>query len=877
MLWVSHKFDRYLEAVQAVKTCPKYLRRHVAWIVLALSMSPCLFAQEPSGNDAGRPEITVLPGFKVEHIYTVPHEQGSWVSLSVDPKGRLLTSDQAGSLYRITLQPGSTESSSAAKVEAIHAIVKDEKGQPTGMTIGSAQGLLWAFDSLYVVVNGRGKVESGLYRVRSSNGGDALDEAQLLTSIPSSGEHGPHGLALAPDGKNLYLTGGNDCGLPPCQICDVPRVWGGDQLTIPDVQGQEWHSKNGVVPGGWIARADPDGKSWEIVCAGMRNSYRLAFNSDGEIFTTDNDDEWQMGLPWYRAPRICHVQAGADFGWRSNSAEWPTHYPDGLDGIVNLPRGGPSGVLFGTGAKFPARYQRALFAADWAYGKIYAAHLQPIGASYSGTTEVFLSGKPLAIADAVIGHDGALYFVVGGREIQSALYRVVYVGTESTAPVGRKIDVSTEAARSRRRAIEALLGRRNPANIDAVWINLDDPDAAIRVAARAALEAQDVALWQERVFTEARTQARLTAAMALARCGAPALEERFLRHLDATPWPKLTDLQRVELLRTYALTFIRMGKPAPAAASRTAAFLNAYYPSDSPLVDLESSRVLSYLDAPGFIDKTLGLNERNLPQECQMQFGMALSMIQNGWTAPQRERFVRWLKRAAAFKGGRQVLDTLARLKTTALETAPEEQRATLKAILGSALPVPPPVLALPERKLVKEWNVENLMPLVKSDLHTRNYERGHSVYVSATCINCHYFNGEGADIGPDLTSVAWRFDKRAIVESIVDPSKVISDQFALSTIKLDDGRRLTARIRCETNGKLQVCLDAMKPDVFIDIEKASVRTITKSPVSTMPVELLNTYSSDAILDLLAFLVSGGDPNDKVFQPSPKAIAPAAP
>src|SRR4029079_1326822 len=51
--------------------------------------------------------ITTPPGFKVELLYTVPkEEQGSWVSLTVDKKGRLLCGDQYGGIYRLTPPAG---------------------------------------------------------------------------------------------------------------------------------------------------------------------------------------------------------------------------------------------------------------------------------------------------------------------------------------------------------------------------------------------------------------------------------------------------------------------------------------------------------------------------------------------------------------------------------------------------------------------------------------------------------------------------------------------------------------------------------------------------------------------------------------------------
>ncbi len=65
--------------------------------------------------------------------------------------------------------------------------------------------------------------------------------------------------------------------------------------------------------------------------------------------------------------------------------------------VADVGAGSPTGVAFGTGAKFPAKYQRALFVGDWSYGNVYAVHLTPIGGTYTGTVEPFLSGVPLPV------------------------------------------------------------------------------------------------------------------------------------------------------------------------------------------------------------------------------------------------------------------------------------------------------------------------------------------------------------------------------------------------------------------------------------------------------------------------------------------------
>ena len=135
-------------------------------------------------------DIVTLPGFQVERLYSVPMlSQGSWVSMTPDPKGRLIVSDQYGGLFRVT--PGKSE--------------EDTLVEELEVPIGQAQGLLYAFDSLYVVVNGKAAKGSGLYRLRDTDDDDQFDTIELLKSIQGAGEHGPHAVRLGPDGMLLRL------------------------------------------------------------------------------------------------------------------------------------------------------------------------------------------------------------------------------------------------------------------------------------------------------------------------------------------------------------------------------------------------------------------------------------------------------------------------------------------------------------------------------------------------------------------------------------------------------------------------------------------------------------------------------------------------
>ena len=93
------------------------------------------------------------------------------------------------------------------------------------------------------------------------------------------------------------------------------------------------------------------------------------------MFIYDSDMEWDLGMPWYRPTRVNHATSGSEFGWRTGTGKWPAYYADSLPAMVDIGLGSPTGVEFGYGAKFPAKYQKALYICDWTYGTMYAVHL----------------------------------------------------------------------------------------------------------------------------------------------------------------------------------------------------------------------------------------------------------------------------------------------------------------------------------------------------------------------------------------------------------------------------------------------------------------------------------------------------------------------
>jgi putative heme-binding domain-containing protein len=848
--------------------------------------------------NTGKPnDFATLPGFQVERIFFVPKEKcGSWVSITTDPKGRLVVSDQEKKgLYRITPgQPGTDEPSKVEKLD---------------INITAAQGLLFAFGNLYISVNGG--PGSGVYRAKYDTATDTFGKVEKLKEIRGGGEHGPHALRLTPDGKSLLLVAGNFTQPPEnFQHSRLPKNWGEDLLLPRNWDGNGF-ARGLLAPGGWVAKFDPDGKNWEMMSSGMRNTYDFALNADGEMFVYDADMEWDMGSPWYRPTRICHAISGSEFGWRSGTGKWPPYYLDSVPPVLNIGPGSPVGVDFGYGTKFPAKYQKALFMLDWTFGTIYAVHLEPSGSTYTATKDDFLSRTPLPLTDVTIGYDGALYFTTGGRNTQSELFRVTYVGKEPTDRVEYK-DPRNAADRELRHKLEAYHRKADdPAKaVEFILPHLHHNDRFIRYAARIALEHQPVALWQDKVLEDPTLDGLLEGVVALARQGDKSLEPKALAALDRriiTGGPPLrgrpsTDQDRADfdrvllnVIRAYSLVFIRMGEPEKATAAKLAQKLDFYYPSPNDFVTRELCQLLVYLKSPTVLAKSIDLLKRptvhtpqpgmadvigrsnqygpairkmldNAPDQQKIALVLALRNVKDGWTMDQRKVFFNTMNEAKTWTGGASYQNFLKEMEKNAFDNATDNERLAIEAAgIRKPFKLPP----LPKAKGPgRDWDMDSVIAL-EPKLKDRSFKNGEKMFAATRCIVCHRFYGEGGATGPDLTQSAGRFSFKDMVESIVLPSKVVSDQYKASVVFTNDGKTITGKIVSDTKDGIVILTDPEDSTKVVEVKRADIDQVKPSAVSLMPEKLLQPLNEDEVLDLLAYLLSRGDPTHPMFKKEP--------
>ncbi len=169
------------------------------------------------------------------------------------------------------------------------------------------------------------------------------------------------------------------------------------------------------------------------------------------------------------------------------------------------------------------------------------------------------------------------------------------------------------------------------------------------------------------------------------------------------------------------------------------------------------------------------------------------------------------------------------------------------------------------------EWKASDLEEdLTRVNQH-RSFARGEELFKTLACAQCHQLGQNGAGpsltVGPNLSESVTKYkgDAKAVLLEILEPSRTVEEKYMKVMLALEDDIFLSGNVLAEDDDSITI---------QTGIDKATEKKVAKdtivdrrlSPVSIMPVGLLNTLDKEQILDLLAYVLAGGNAGAGAFQ-----------
>ena len=321
--------------------------------------------------------------------------------------------------------------------------------------------------------------------------------------------------------------------------------------------------------------------------------------------------------------------------------------------------------------------------------------------------------------------------------------------------------------------------------------------------------------WQDRVLAASEPDTVIGGVIGLAHVVDSPEQAKLLAALDRLDFGKLSERQQLDALRAWSLAFIRLGAPDAKVAARLAAKLDPFYPAQGEpasrdFLNRELCEMLVFLKSPTVAAKTVAVLKQPSagvaapppppsspayaksrgktfgsdvlatlaasPDPSKISYVYSLRNLTEGWTAEDRIFYFSFLRDEHEPKGGPTYRMFLENVDEEAYDRANEADRL---AVDRAGVRRPYRAVELPKPTGPGGvYTVDGLLALWSAHGKGRNFENGKRAFSAARCVVCHRFGDEGGSTGPDLTQLAGQYKVRDLAESLVEPSKVVSDQY---------------------------------------------------------------------------------------------------
>lgn len=696
-------------------------------------------------------------------------------------------------------------------------------------------------------------------------------------------EHqGFHGLVFGPDGDLYVSFGDNLVGYGDFQRADHWGHW------------TFFHAQNRTpyTGAGGFLRLSPDGARMEVLARGCRNPCGLAFDSNWNLFSNDNDHE---SIPAEYVPgRLLYVTPQAEFGWpRGWLLEKHPWRADLLDTLhPSLGRYVPTSQSYYDEAYLPGRFRNNLLIAEWGKGLVPRYPLRPSGAGFKADELPLLTctntARPVGLA---VGRGGRIFVAtlyMAANEVSPIARSDILMITRADDPPHAPF-AAYEPTKASERKLRSEL--RQPSwqsryRASTEWLR------RIASAGKPLLKAKSLGapgLWlgaaqgqMDWVVTSARSKdhnTRLQAIRAITRFGhSPADYDRFVEALAddqlSVVQAALTGLAlrfdhypvaAVQSLACSADTYVRQAACQLLAARAPLDELQALAEAVAPerrlagVVALGTRLTVPPATQPLPADCPLDVSTFNpKPQydggvEDLRSYGRIGAFTMAGYWAKKtrsadEERIFNLLARRLHDADPRVARQSAFYLRLLA-DPRSDAAAAVLLGITNA--PVVQPIQGAVAATSI-ELPVEYRGRAWADEAAAGHPEQGRVLFEKLGCVKCHA--ARESDVsggGPSLVSAGARFSAAYLAESILVPNKEVSPAFRWTEVILADDEEASGLVVGETDSKLEMLLIN---GTRRTLDKKAITSRQIRDLSPMPEGLIKDPAE--LRDLLSYLMA---------------------
>jgi putative membrane-bound dehydrogenase-like protein len=227
--------------------------------------------------------------------------------------------------------------------------------------------------------------------------------------------------------------------------------------------------------------------------------------------------------------------------------------------------------------------------------------------------------------------------------------------------------------------------------------------------------------------------------------------------------------------------------------------------------------------------------------------GLLLRVVRD----PKRDLEVRRqaTRALAKYRGGALELLRLTRSKQLAKELEPAAGSALSVAVWQDVRKQAGELFPLPPGKDNKPLPSITQLTRLRGDA-----ARGKIVFAKAgTCATCHVVNGEGKEVGPNLSEIGKKLGREALFESILYPSASISHNYESYVVETKKGDVVNGLLVSQTPDEVAI----KSADAIVrTFRRADIDTLARSPISIMPADLHKALTPNDLADLVEYLLT---------------------